>query len=167
MEPDIYAAIIGLAGVIVGVGLSEVRAFFERRAQQTAMLFELVQRLSGNPVEIVSGASIAMKYQKRNQSFHDTLIPVLLASSLRLCEKELTCGSLTKDEKYALYVIWCVIGSTWTTRSDKSRPDIKSHYSEFEHVEQLYLSSSVGQHCGEYAMTKDFHWLLHEGTIVE
>lgn len=159
MSPEILAAIIGIFGIIVGFVLSEVRAQINQRAQQTSMLIETLHNLSGSPEQVVTGTSIALKYHKRNQVFHEILIPVLLANSLRLSEAELEDGKSTNSEKYALYTIWCVIGSIWTMRYRKSIPEIKSHYEEFENIENIYLKTSVGKKCGRFATDKDFSWL--------
>lgn len=159
MATEILAAVIGVVGIVIGFALSEFRARIEQRAQQTSMLIETLHNLSGSPSEIVTGASIALKYHKRNQAFHDILIPVLLASSLRLSEKERNDGSINREESHALYAIWCVIGSIWMTRFRKSIPEIEEHYEEFKHIEQLYLETVVGKECGRFAMEKNFVWL--------
>lgn len=159
METEILAAIIGIAGILIGFALSEFRARVEQRAQQTSMLIETLHNLSGSPSEIVTGASIALKYHKRNQAFHDMLIPVLLASSLHLSEKDRNEGPINREESYALYAIWCVIGSIWMTRFRKSIPKIQAHYEEFEHIEKLYLETVIGKECGRFAMDKGFVWL--------
>ena len=157
VEAEVVAAIIGIAGVILGFIVSEIRAAITHRAQQTAMLFETLHSLSGKPNEIVTGAAIALKFQKRNKAFHEVLIPILLAGSLRLSEKELGGETLTREEKYALYVVWCVLGSISATRGE----GFEEHYQEFSYIQDLYLKTSVGTACRKFAETKSFVWLQH------
>jgi len=159
MSPEILASIIGIFGIVVGFILSEIRAKINQRAQQTLMLIETLDNLSSSPEQVVTGASISLKYHKRNQAFHDILIPVLLANSLRLSEAEIENGKSTKLEKYALYTIWFVIGSIWALRYRKSIPEIQAHYEEFEYIEKIYLKTNVGKKCGRFAMEKKFSWL--------
>lgn len=161
MPPEVIAAMIGALGVVVGVAFAEIRSRVTQRAQQISMLLETLHNLSGSPTEIVTGASIALKFQKRDATFHDILIPVLMASSLRLSQKECENGSMSAEEKYALYVIWCVIGSIVTTRIRKREPDIVDQYSEFEEVQNLFLETSVGKSCGRLAMEKKFEWIAN------
>lgn len=156
---DLIVALIGVGGVLLGFVLSEMRARIQHQADQNAMLFEISRYLSGGPTEIVTGSSIAIKYQKRNETFHDALIPVLLSISLRFSERELGGEKLTPSEKYALYVVWCVLGSIWTTRDRHSRPELGESFAEFKRIEELFLQTQVGQQCNSYAETKEFGWL--------
>jgi len=156
---EIIAAIIGVLGVIVGFLLSDYRARKEHRAQQISMLIETLRNLSGTPEQVVTGTSIAIKYHKRNSDFHDLLIPVLFSISLVLSTKEKEESVLSRSEMYALYSVWCVIGSIWLFRYNRSIDRIEEAYPEFHKVERLYMETSVGKICGMFAMKKDFSWI--------